>query len=330
MTSAAMIQSVPSAIISSTLDNVHTVGAAWMLTSALCTTYSTTKFLKYTPPANAHAHSMKARGLPLSRAALLTLLRFGGSLVLGLLLHPNFDILSRIDETRRLLPTFALPAIFLFVANYANSISLSRIGISLTYTSKCAIPLITLILTILLDGVNALPRLPVLLSLLPIGLGIGAASWNHPNFELLGFLAAMTSCASQSALNVTTKRIMKQMNVSGPVAQRAMVAVGLVIASSMSLYQVVSRKNEDTAVESAPPIWLSTLAVSAYHVEYFLSFVFVTMVAPITYSATDAVRRLGIIISGHYMFGGPAFTPLNIFGIVMALGGALSYSVLNS
>jgi hypothetical protein len=303
------------------------VGAAWMLSSALCTTYSTTKFLKYSPTPK----SENGRSFPLSRAALLTVLRFGGSLALGLLLHPNFDVMNRIAETRKILPAFALPAVFLFVANYSNSISLSRIGISLTYTSKCAIPLITLILTVLLDGVQALPRIPVLLSLVPIATGIAAASWNHPHFELIGFLAALTSCASQSALNVSTQRIMKKMNVAGPVAQRAMVAVGFVIAAAISLYQIVSRRNQDQSeLEATPPAWLSALAVTAYHVEYVLSFIFVKMVAPITYSASDAVRRLGIIISGHFMFGGPSFSPLNIFGIVMALGGAVMFSVLNN
>jgi Triose-phosphate Transporter family len=316
----------PAGIAASVFSNVHTVGAAWMLSSALFTTYSTTKFLRYSPPVKLD----KVKYVPLSRAALLTLFRFGGSLALGLLLHPNFEIMNRIAETWKILPTFAIPALFLFIANYANSISLTRIGISLTYTSKCAIPLITLILTVLLDGIQALPPLPVLLSLLPIGLGIAAASWSHPHFELVGFLAALTSCASQSALNVTTQRIMKRMNVAGPLAQRAMVTVGLVIASSMSLYQIISRSNPDRKeLEARPPGWLTAMAVSAYHVEYVLSFMFVKMVAPITYSATDAVRRLAIILAGQYMFGGPAFTRLNIFGIAMALGGAVTYSVLN-
>jgi hypothetical protein len=43
-----------------------------------------------------------------------------------------------------------------------------------------------------LDGVQALPRIPVLLSLVPIATGIAAASWNHPHFELIGFLAAVS------------------------------------------------------------------------------------------------------------------------------------------
>lgn len=327
MTSA--IQSVvtnnsPLGAVASVFDNVPAVGAAWMVSSALFTTYSTTKFLKYAP-----GPSEPRRASLLPRATLLTVLRFGGSLALGLLAHPDLHVLDRVRETWKLLPTFAIPATFLFVANYANSISLNRIGISLTYTSKCAIPVITLILTVLLDGMNALPRLPVLLTLLPIAMGIATASWNHPHFELLGFSAALISCAAQSALNVTTKRVMKNMNVAGPVAQRAMVAVGLVIACAMSMFQLSSQSDPKKA-ESQPPALLSAMAVAAYHIEYVLSFVFVGMVAPITYSASDAIRRLGIIIAGHFMFGGPAFTALNILGIGMALCGALAYSILNN
>lgn len=324
---AAPIAYSPSSAIASAFENTHIVGATWMLSSAFLTTYSTTRFLKYQPIETVVTAKMQS---PVPRAALLTLLRFAGSLALGILIHPDFKIVERLIETWKLMPTFALPALFLFIANYSNSISLSRIGISLTYTSKCAIPLITLLLTVLLDGLDALPSLSVLLTLVPIGLGIATSSWNHPHFEALGFLAAFVSCTAQSALNVTTKRLMKSFDVTGSVAQRVMVAVGLMIASTTSIYQassqkVVARKTGN----DLPPKWLGALAVTAYHIEYLLSFTFVKLVAPITYSATDAVRRLGIIISGHYMFGGPAFTPLNILGIAMALGGALAYSILN-
>ena len=327
----SIVNQVPeSTILPSILKNVKAVGAAWMLSSALYTTYATTKFLKYQQPSR---DLKKARVSSLSRATLLTLFRFSGSLILGLLAHPNLQIVERIRETLKLLPPFALPAVFLFIANYTNSISLNRIGISLTYTSKCAIPLITLLLTLVWDGVQALPSVPVLLSLVPIALGIATASWNNPTYEKYGFLAAFISCTAQSALNVTSKRVMKNLNIGGPVAQRAMVSVGLIIASALSLYQIlqqnVEQKDLESAYSSIPPSGLTLMAVTAYHVEYNLSFVFVNLVAPITYSACDAVRRLGIIIAGQFMFGGAPFTSLNIFGIGMALGGALAYSILN-
>lgn len=326
--------SLSPSLLSSLAGNTRAVGAAWMVSSALLTTYSTTTFLKYDKDPMRH----KSKGVPLlghnlSRPAFLTLCRFGGSLILGLLAHPNLDILKRLRDTRKDLPDFALPAIFLFIANFANSISLNRIGISLTYTSKCGIPLITVLLTLLLDGTKAMPSLLALSSLIPIALGIAAASWNSPTFELGGFLAAMVSCTAQSALNVCSKRVMSKTGVAGPQAQRAMVAVGFAITCLYSLLQPpipASDKVAKRPMRSDPPAWLSAMAVSAYHLEYVLSFMFVKLVSPITYGACDAVRRLSIIISGHFMFGGAPFTRLNIAGVALALLGALSYSITSN
>lgn len=343
----SQVQEAPASLIpsiSALSSNVQLIGAAWMVSSALFTTYSTTKFLKFEGTLSDPGIPSK---LPVSRSTLLTLYRFSGSLLLGLLVHPSFNVWSRIQETLELCPTFFVPAVFLFIANYSNSISLNRIGISLTYTSKCAIPLVTLLLTIVMDGVQALPSTKVLLTLVPIAVGIATSSWNHPTFEPLGFLAAMTSCTAQSALNVSCKKAMTKVGVSGPTAQRTMVAVGLVIALVYSTIQALLTRPPATAATLStssnggddgldnnktkinPPVGLSMAAILAYHMEYVLSFSFVKLVQPITYSACDAVRRLSIIISGHYMFGGPPFTVLNILGIALALSGALAYSILN-
>jgi hypothetical protein len=326
LSSAAAAVANEATLIPSLANNVQAVGAAWVLSSTLFTTYSTTKFLKYVPKENVK----KGDALPIPRPTLLTMLRYSVSLALGLFAHPDLYIIERIRETLELARSFALPALFLFIANYTNSISLNRIGISLTYTSKCAIPLVTLVLTVMLDGISSLPRPQVLLTLVPIAAGIATASWNHPTFEKLGFLAALTSCTAQSALNVTCKKIMNMRGIAGPLALRVMVALGLVISSVVAAFQLSSKKKSESLQEMQPPVWLGLMAAVSYHLEYALSFSFVKLVAPITYSACDAVRRLGIIISGHYMFGGPAFTKLNILGIMMALGGALSFSILNN
>lgn len=311
---------------SSFSQSANAVGAAWVLSSAIFTTYSTTTFLKYQA-----SEVIKGGGSALSvlsRPGLLTLYRFGGSLLLGIIAHPDFNVGKRLEDTLRNLPAFTLPAIFLFVANYANSMALGRIGISLTYTSKCAIPLITVLLTLILDGKSALPSKETLLSLIPIALGIACASWNSPTFEPFGFAAAMTSCAAQSALNVSSKRAMNKTGIAGPEAQRCMVSVGFVISLFLSIFQVSQTPKQVTSAE--PPAWLSCFAVVSYHLEYVLSFMFVKLVAPITYGACDAVRRLAIILSGHVMFGGDPFTVLNIAGIGLAVLGALAYSITSS
>ena len=128
--------------------------------------------------------------------------------------------------------------------------------------------------------------------MIPIAVGIGAASWDHPTFEAVGFAAAMISCTAQSLLNVSCKKVMSSLEVSGPIAQRVMVSVGL----ALSLLQVAivsaregarsltsrHRSNELKPLKRQPPAWLATMALTAYHLEYTLSFIFVKLVSPVS------------------------------------------------
>jgi len=358
--------------LSSLSENIPLVGSVWLISSAIFTTYATTSFLKYRKPDDASSkqlllspRQLRQQGLiikaSLPRPVLLTLFRFGGSVLLGFLAQPNFRILQRIQQTKSVIPAFTLPAIFLFIANFTNSMSLNRIGISLTYTSKCAIPLVTVLITMLLEGRKALPNLLTLASLIPIAFGIAAASWNSPRFETFGFIAAMVSCTAQSALNVTSKRAISKTGIAGPQAQRAMVTVGFAISvvysSFLSIANAVNSNKDkggassNTAVTTSAtttttieakkrrliipfrtelPSWLIGIAVAAYHIEYTLSFMFVKLVSPISFGTCDAIRRLSIIISGNYMFRQSPFSRLNIMGIGIALLGALSYSICSN
>lgn len=204
------------------------------------------------------------------------------------------------------------------------------------------------------DGVQSLPNIPSLLSLIPIALGIAAASWNSPTFEWVGFLAAVLSAFSQSALNVTSKRALSQTGLSGPTIQRTMVAVGTVITIVLNLVQMKrincttsSNLNQHTKIDDKlspktwlnevqhqsivlPPLWLTIMAVTAYHVEYILSFTFVKLVQPVTYGTCDALRRLCIILVGRQFFGKDRLTRINIGGIGLALLGALAYSIAST
>lgn len=194
-----------------------------------------------------------------------------------------------------------------------------------------------MVLTALLDGLGALPNIAALASLIPIAAGIAAASWSSPTFELLGFVAAAISATAQSALNVTSKRALTKTGLSGVAAQRTMVAVGLVITICMNVIYVIRTSTSElenqeklAEIQDTPPFWLTAMAVASYHVEYVLSFSFVKLVQPITYGTCDAVRRLAIIMAGRRLFGGDALTKTNIFGIALALIGALLYSVTSS
>lgn len=202
---------------------------------------------------------------------------------------------------------------------------------SLTYTTKCAIPLLTAMLSFLIDGPSSLPNMAALLSLVPIAFGIAAASWKSPELDRLGLLAAITSATAQSALNVSSKRVMRATKISGPSAQRVMVAVGLMMTVAMMFAEkrIAEGDNEERPMWEAalPPRWISFAAMTAYHLEYVLSFVFVGLTSPVTYGTCDAIRRLGIILSGRALFGGSPLSDANKFGIATALAGAAAYSM---
>ena len=356
--------------------NSAVMGSSWMFSSIIFSTYFTTEFLKYEEKGQTSkikelnndfivrqqefVNTQKLRLLQkqrhaisknlsealtsLSRPQLLTLYRFSGSLLMGIFVHTNvYAWKQRLLDTIRYMPDFALSAIFLFVANYSNSIALDRIGISLTYTSKCIIPLITVLLSLSVDGLKALPCLPALLMLLPIATGVALTSWSSPTFEKKGFIAAMLSSTAQAALNVSSKRALSHTKISGLEAQRSMASVAFIIAIFMSLQTSIKSKlkmnadGDDTGVStknniptSLPPFSLSLAAAAAYHYEYVLSFIFLNLVQPISYGTCDAVRRLGIIVAGRAFFGGEPFSSLNYIGITLALLGATGYSIFSA
>jgi len=366
----------PATMLSDFPSNPLLVGSSWTLSSTVFTTYFTTAFLKYDAKKqeqNKRKELLKSNSdfesqninaakalqiesernrLPtrilrqISRPQLLTLYRFVGSFLIGIFVHPKmFRWTERLGNTVEAMDDFAVPAVFLFLANYFNSISLSRIGISLTYTSKCSIPLITVLIMLLLHGFEALPSREALFSLIPIAIGVAMASFNSVSFDLLGFLAAMGSATSQAALNVVSKRALINSGIGGLEAQRAMASVASIIsilvvggttvysATNATIKQQRRPKSSSSSSSSTkrsssphPPNSLSFAAVAAYHTEYVLSFMFVKLVEPVTYGACDAIRRLLIIILGRQMFGGDAFSMMNRIGIGFALIGAFCYS----
>ena len=162
------------------------------------------------------------------------------------------------------------------------------------------------------------------------------ASWNSPTFDSTGFLAAVLSTTSQAALNVSSKRALTITQLSGLQAQTTMAALAFcfaIVATSVEAIKkfVHTQKqncNIDT-MQNSPPIPLTFGAVAAYHMEYVLSFLFLSLVKPITYGTCDAIRRLGVIICGRRMFGGEKFSKINYSGIGLALFGALCYSIVS-
>jgi len=217
-------------------------------------------------------------------------------------------------------------------ANLFNVIALDAIGISATYTTKCAIPIMTVIIQAFQNR-SSLPNNKAIATLPLIAIGIAMSNWNAPNFDASGFTFAMLSCVAQSMLNVCCKTAMQRTNLRGVDVQRNLVVIGLFLLSvkQCTVDKLIERRQQrqqrQLLQQQHPPSLLTMFMASSYHYEYSLSFAFLSNISSVTFAITDALRRLCIIVNGRIFFGGDDLTRANKAGIIIAVAGALLYAL---
>ena len=200
------------------------VGASWFTVSSILTTYSTSAFLLH-PRSSGKAKEASSSSSVLLNSVigkttsplLLTLWRFGlsqaaSTVTLALLYFfrdpgsrmPSAAARAAVSRLCKTLPVFFVPAVSLYAANLFNSYALATSGISLTYVTKCSIPIFTLLLSPLLIGRSGVANVSAArkLMLIPISLGIAMSCFVSTRFSLRGLAYALISCVAQVCLNV--------------------------------------------------------------------------------------------------------------------------------
>lgn len=296
------------------------VGFLWFASSALFSTWANTAFLHHFNDPLMH-----------------TAVRFGGSAILSAFYFHGTGTIS-FKDVPGIVRAVSAPAVYLWLANFANSVALNISGITLTYAIKAAIPVFTVLFCIA-QGKTFSPK--VYLSLLPICIGVALASGTDLQFSLSGFAAAVTSAVAQTFMNVSIKAVREKSGLSGPLAFYGMALVasiltlpilffaGLFMGEAYSAMHVIQECLFAGSLGNYFPMLLFLLAALAYHSEYILNFVFVSFVNPVTFSVCDIGRRLAIIVNGAIVFKKP-LTEYNIIGLAISVSGVLWYSLLDN
>eukprot|EP00607_Mallomonas_marina_P008113 CAMPEP_0182425006 /NCGR_PEP_ID=MMETSP1167-20130531/11330_1 /TAXON_ID=2988 /ORGANISM="Mallomonas Sp, Strain CCMP3275" /LENGTH=332 /DNA_ID=CAMNT_0024605291 /DNA_START=109 /DNA_END=1107 /DNA_ORIENTATION=- len=288
------------------------VGVCWLLSSALFSTWSNTAFLKH-----------------FNNPLLHVMVRFSGAASIGLI-SLLMTRSCEFGEIPSMLQQVFLPALFLWVANFANSASLQLSGITLTYVVKACIPVFTVALCTIRGQ-----KFPLMtyISLLPTVLGVALASASDLDFTISGLLAALTSALAQTFMNVTVKEVRTKTGFSGSKILASMTAVCSLLTLPLLLFS--NSFGHLTIPDLLVNGWwnrgimLIIANALAFHAEYVLNMIFVGYVNSVTFSVTDVARRLGIILCGAVVFG-KMLTTLNVVGVALALSGVLWYSYLET
>lgn len=289
---------------------IFAVGALWFASSSLFSTYANTSFLRHFKDPLLH-----------------TAVRFGGSCIFS---GGYFHTLGGIPFSRlpSLLQQVAVPATLLWIANFANSVSLDISGITLTYVVKASIPVFTVIVC-LLRGERFAPM--IYISLLPICIGVALASGTDIDFSLKGFAAAVISAFAQTLMNLLIKSVREKEGLSAPLAFYGMATVSCILTAPVMFFSYsppAVRTDTFSRLTSDSGPYFFVIAAMAYHLEYILNFTFVGFVDPVTFAVSDNGKRLAIIVVGSFIFS-KSLTFANIVGLSISLAGVLWYSYID-
>uniref|UniRef100_A0A7S1UB46 Sugar phosphate transporter domain-containing protein n=1 Tax=Phaeomonas parva TaxID=124430 RepID=A0A7S1UB46_9STRA len=162
-------------------------------------------------------------------AGLPSLTRSVGGVVLSLGRVDRAALLAGPLLVKKHARAYARPALALLTANFCNSVALKRTGITITYVTKCIIPIATGLLCLLGLGPAPPRKFGTIAGMAVLCSGIAAASAGNGSFELFGFLAALVSAFAQSFLTVFSKAAYEEAGLSGPQAQFVMATLALSI-----------------------------------------------------------------------------------------------------
>lgn len=223
------------------------------------------------------------------------------------------------------------------VGHVATVVSLGAVAVSFTHVVKSMEPFVNVFASAIF--LNSVFPLPVYLSLMPVVLGVVAASVSEVSFTWLGFLSAMTSNFAFTARNIFSKLSMNtpKGDNMGPANLFAVLSVmSTVLLAPVALCidhpaKLIKAWNTATvgatAVVTAPKL-LAGLLISGifFYLYQEVAFKALDSVHPITHAVANTVKRVVIIVTSVFVFQNPV-TKANAIGSAIALFGVLLYSI---
>ena len=152
-----------------------------------------------------------------------------------------------------------------------------------------------------------------------------------PPSQHIGFAAASASAIFKVLQNIYTKRVMGTAHFSfyeiHLFCGMASIAVLMpwAIISHVSAASAVHVPHSGAAEEPALPVMLLAADSALQYISSISSYMVLSLVAHLTFTIVNSMKRLVIITSGTVVFGGFAIT--NFIGVCMAVGGVFLYNL---
>jgi len=209
-------------------------------------------------------------------------------------------------------------------------LSLRYAAASFTETVKASSPFFTVIAAFLLTGKRTAPSL--LVTLIPVVLGIMITSSREASFTMIGFIAAISTNFTESIQNVQCSKLMSS-GGNRPHFTPAQLQFYSAIASllvQLPLFSIQS-SNESWKMPfdgSAKQIGFLLISGILYSTQSALAFKVMSLSGAVTMSVLNTLKRAMIVFLSILYFGN-ATTPLCLLGTIMTLIGGMCYGLVS-
>jgi len=228
------------------------------------------------------------------------------------------------QEFKAIFPPAAMHAI----GHVAANLSFAAVAISLTHTVKTLEPAFNVILSRLILG-EATP-LPVMAALVPIMVGVAAASAAELSFNWYGFISAMISNLTFGFRAVWSKKAMNSIKDLGSTAIYAWTTLiscficipGILLFEPAVFGAIQEQVSAKGLVAFATPLLSVGLL---YHLYNQFAFNTLARVTPVSHGVCNVVKRI-VIIATSVMFFGNTLTMQTKIGTGVALLGTYIYT----
>ena len=225
------------------------------------------------------------------------------------------------------------------LTNQAFSMS----SVSFAETIKSGEPVCTVLLNILLF--KRWPRRDALLALVVICIGVGTSCFGDANFVLPAFVCALMSNVCFGGRAVLSKELFQLDMYTNATKGKTDAHTGLRLFAKVSelgmcmiapfalyveggtLFKTVMGPGEDAASSATLALCAGLIVVNglSYATYNLMSFVVLGKTDVVTHAALNIFRRVVIIVATSILFG-VTLTRLNVFGVGLAICGALAYA----
>lgn len=235
---------------------------------------------------------------------------------------------TKVNYSRHFLSKYMIPlGLGKLLVSITAHVGIWRISVSYAHTIKASLPIFTMLISRIIH--NEKQSSSVLVSLIPILIGIAIATVTELSFEIYGMLSALTGTFILALQNIYTKTALKEIRIGPLQLLMKLAQIALMVCLPLWIFidtpVIVHDVNLQTSIEYFD--LLSRLVLSGI-INFFqnvLAFSILQLLSSLSYAVTNATKRILVIIISVITLRNPV-SLINFTGMMLAIAGVLCYN----